>query len=95
MVSSQDTQSLILSTFPGRDSLIRRAYRENSSFRELCRDYRKCAAALELWRRSEGEASSSRAREYADLLAELAQEIECWLDATGNDSKPAGGTRTN
>jgi hypothetical protein len=94
MVSKQDTRSLINRAFPGRESLIERAYRGSGSFRDLCRDYRNCAAALDRWRRSDGDASSSRAREYAELLAELAQEIESWLDAIGNDSSRARGTGT-
>ena len=92
MISKQDTLSLVTRAFPGRDSLIERAYRANRSFRGLCRDYRECAEALERWRRSEASASSSRIREYAELLAALAQEIESWLDATGTDPKRARGT---
>jgi hypothetical protein len=91
MVSRQDTRSLVTSAFPGRESLVERAYRESGSFRDLCGDYRKCAAALERWRRSDGGASSSRAREYAELLNELAREIESWLDAIGDNSKLVGG----
>jgi hypothetical protein len=82
MISKQDTLSLVTNALPGRDSLIERAYRENRSFRGLCRDYRECAEALERWRRSEIGASSSRVREYAELLAALAQEIESWLKAS-------------
>jgi hypothetical protein len=87
MISKQDTLSLVTNALPGRDSLIERAYRANSSFRSLCQDYRKCAEALERWRRSEVSASFSRAQEYAELLASLAQEIESWLDGTGTDPK--------
>ena len=57
MVSKQDTRSLVKREFPGRESLVERAYRENRSFRDLCGDYRDCAEALERWRRSEGSAS--------------------------------------
>jgi hypothetical protein len=87
MVSRLNTQALIMSVFPGRDALIERAFRDSNSFRDLCRDYRNCAAALERWRRSEGGASSSRAREYAELLNDLTQEVESWLDAIGNGSR--------
>ena len=82
MISKQDTLSFVTSALPGRDSLIERAYRENRSFRGLCRDYRECAEALERWRRSEVSESSSRVREYSELLASLAQEIESWLEAS-------------
>ena len=68
MISKQDTLSFVTSALPGRDSLIERAYRENRSFRGLCRDYRECAEALERWRRSEVSESSSRVREYGELL---------------------------
>ena len=81
-----------MDAFPGRDELIERAFRRNSSFRDLCQDYRKCATALERWRRSDSEASSVRAREYADLLAELELELEGWLDIAANDGvKPTPG----
>lgn len=91
MVARQDPQWLIKKAFPGRESLVERCYRASGSFRDLCGDYRKCAAALERWRRSEGDVSSSTAREYAELLAELAQEIESWLDEVANTSKLTSG----
>ena len=81
MVSRRDTRSLIKSTFPGHDSLIDRAYRESASFRVLCRDYRDCALALERRRLLDGAETSSVTREYAELLAELACELESWLGA--------------
>jgi hypothetical protein len=92
VISKQSTLSLVTSALPGRDSLIERAYRANRSFRGLCQDYRECAESLERWRRSEVSGSSSRVREYAELLAALAQEIESWLDATGTGPKRARGT---
>jgi hypothetical protein len=90
MGSRQDTKSCVAAAFPGSVSLIERAYRKNGSFRDLCRDYRKCAEALEGWRRSEDQASSSRSREYAELLNELSREIASWLEAMENGSTPPG-----
>lgn len=90
MTSSKQTPSLIAREFRGRDSLIDRAYREHPVFRDLCRDYRTCAEALEAWRRSDDEAASSRAREYADLLTRLGHEISSWLDAVESGSMPLG-----
>jgi hypothetical protein len=90
MGSRQDTKSCVTAAFPGRVSLIERAYRENSSFRSLCRDYRTCAEVLEGWRRSDDKASSPRSREYAELLSELGREIEWWLEAMENGSTPPG-----
>lgn len=92
MVSRQNTQTLIACAFPGRELLIERVYRESRSFRDLCGDYRKCASALERWRRS-GDVSSPRVEEYAELLDELTEEIEVWLDAVAVRPTPpcAGG----
>jgi hypothetical protein len=86
VTSRQKTPSLIAAEFPGRDSLIDHAYREDLSFRDLCRDYRKCAAALDDWRRSDDNAASSRAREYAELLHQLSSEISSWLEAMESGS---------
>lgn len=88
MTARKDTPTLIAGEFPGRDDLIGRAYRENRSFRDLCRDYSKCAAALEDWRRSNDDASSLRAREYAELLSQLESEIELFLESMESDSTP-------
>jgi hypothetical protein len=95
MTSRQQTPSLIAKEFPGRDQLIDHAYREDLSFRDLCRDYRKCAVALEDWRRSDDNAASLRAREYAELLLQLSGEIESWLEALESGSRPLrrGGQR--
>jgi hypothetical protein len=80
MVSRQNTQTLVKRAFPGREPLIERVYRESGSFRDLCGDYRKCASVLERWRRS-GGVPSPRVDEYTELLDELTEEIEAWLDA--------------
>lgn len=87
--------TLIAGEFPGRDEFIDRAYREKQSFRDLCRDYRKCATALEDWRGSNDHGSSLRAREYAELLSQLESEIELFLESMESDSTPMrrGGLR--
>mgnify|MGYP001823531512 FL=1 len=90
MGSRHDTKSCVAAAFPANVSLIESAYRENSSFRDLCRDYRACADAFEDWRRSGDEASSSRSREYAELLSQLGREIASWLEAMENGSTPPG-----
>jgi hypothetical protein len=88
MKSRQDAKSLVRDAFPGHDALIDSVFRDHATFRELCEDYRKCAVALERWRRLNGEGPLSRTREYTELLAELAEEIELWLDAMENGSVP-------
>jgi hypothetical protein len=87
MISRQNTQSLITRASPGREPLIERLYRESGSFRDLCGDCRKCASALERWRRS-GGVPAPRVDEYAELLDELTEEIEAWLDAVAARSTP-------
>jgi hypothetical protein len=88
MTSRQKTQSVIAVEFPGRDALIDHAYRESRSFRDLCRDYRNCADALEWWRRSDDDAAFARAGEYAELLSQLGSELESWLEAVESGSTP-------
>jgi hypothetical protein len=80
MGSKQDARSLVREAFPGREAVIDRGLRDHSSFRELCEDYRKCAAALQWWRRLSGDGPASRSREYEGLLADLAMELEVWLE---------------
>jgi hypothetical protein len=89
MASRRNTRELVSSAFPDREELIERAYEEDGSFRDLCQDYRKCAAALERWRGADSEASSSRAKEYAELLAELERELEDWLDVVAHGPNPS------
>jgi len=95
VTSRQTTASIIAREFPGRDALIDDAYREDLSFRDLCRDYRTCAETLAAWRRSDDSTASSRAREYAELLAQLSGEVESWLEAMESGSTPLrrGGPR--
>lgn len=81
MGAGQDARRTVKRAFPGRDALIDRSFSVHRSFRELCQDYRNCAVALERWRRLSDDEPSQRAREYAELLAELACEIEAWLGA--------------
>jgi len=81
MTRADETLRLLREGFPGRDPIVERAYRDNRPFRELCDDYRRCRAALESWRQREDENTDERSREYTELLAELAAEIEVWLQA--------------
>mgnify|MGYP001553430791 CR=1 FL=1 len=81
MRSKSATLTMIQARFPGRERLIERAFGESRSFRELCVDYRRCASAVDRWRRKNGIAASSRHREYTELLEELGLEIQDWLGA--------------
>lgn len=91
--SWQDARSLVTHSFPGLEALIEDAYRTSPSFRDLCQDYRNCTLALERWRRQSGDEPSQRAKEYAELLAELTVEVRSWLDELQNGaakSRPRG-----
>jgi len=94
MSPASDTLALIRSSFAGRDRLIEHAYRESRAFRELCEDYRRCAAALDRWKRLNGRGVPSRSQEYTELLAELTREIESCLDVMKvHPLAPIEGTR--
>lgn len=82
----QDIPALIRTSFPGRDPLIERVFHDNQTFRDLCQDYRRCAAALNRWSARADAEAVPRQQEYAELLAELGREIESWLDAMETDS---------
>lgn len=86
-----DTLDLIQSTFPGQDRLIGQAFKENRSFHELCEDYRRCVAVLERWKEPTGAEASQRREEYNDLLVELGQEIQSWLEEMGRTTSPPTG----
>lgn len=89
MNCGNDARSQLRDAFPGRDELIEQGIREHPTFRELCVDYRRCAVALEEWRRDD-KAHPERVGEYEELLAELAREIEGWLEvlADGERRRP-------
>ena len=93
MAAKRDIAAQISFSFPGNERLIDGAYRDDPTFRELCDDYGRCAAALERWQRSDGDESSSRTQEYSELLTELADEVEAWLDAMLNDSSRVSGIK--
>ena len=94
MGSRSETLTLIRASFPGRDRLIERAYRDNESFRALCRDYRACVVAVHRFKRQRAATSPPRWQEYAELRVELGDEIQAWLEAMDNGSShPGGGAR--
>ena len=91
MAAKRDIAAQISSSFSGYERLIDLAYRDDPTFRELCNDYRRCAAALKRWQRSNGDESSPRSEEYSELLTELADEVVAWLDAMVDDSSRLSG----
>ncbi len=85
------TLSLIRCSFPGRDGLIERSFRENRYFRDLCEDYRKCTAALHRWNKLQEKEAPPRWQEYSELLVELGREIQTWLESIDTEPpRPSG-----
>ena len=52
---------------------------KDDEFRELCRDFDDCVAALRRWEASGEPEAKARSVEYRDLLAALQTEIERFL----------------
>ena len=76
--------NLITAHFAGQDLLIERAYRQDTSFRSLCEDYRDCVDVIERLRNEGSAIAATRREEYTELLEELGCEIRDWLE-THND----------
>ena len=89
--SENETLSLIRTSFPDRDPLIERAFRESQSFRDLCEDYRKCVGALHRWKQLTADEAPPRCQEYTELLVELGRDIQTWLEAKEIGSTHSGG----
>lgn len=64
----------VISSFPSHMETIQELYGKNSTFREICADYREMAAWLEDNRLPENESSSMHLHAQ-DLLQELENEL--------------------
>jgi hypothetical protein len=84
MPAKTNILKLITARFGGRDLLIERACRHDTSFRSLCEDYRDCCDAIERLRKEDSTVAATRREEYTELLEELGCEIRDWL-RTHND----------
>jgi hypothetical protein len=76
----EDSLARVTKHFDGWECHIQCSYNENDEFRSLCEDYAACARSLENWQASDAAVAVQRQNEYAELLAELKQEIHNWLD---------------
>ena len=70
---------LIMKRYQGNRDILRRLYLEDKTFKSICEDYQKCAEALEYWNQSILEKAPMRIKEYSALLAELEEEICCYV----------------
>jgi len=88
MKRATDTKTLIRKVYPGNDEAIERGLAQHPAFRELCEDYRRCAVALEAWQQATDVHHPERVREYEELLAGLARELEGWIGVLSEESLP-------
>ena len=67
--------SIVTTDFPDQGETIKRLFRKNEAFQNLCEDYRKCSEALKYWNKSVSEEAPARREEYGSLLQDLKEEI--------------------
>ena len=67
--------------FPEHKNILETHYRQNESFRSLCKDFLDCMRAVEFWCYSSADNKHAHkiCQEYRDLFAELKDEIREWL----------------
>ena len=88
----EDSLARVTKHFDGWECHIQCSYNENDEFRSLCEDYAACARSLENWQASDAAVAVQRQNEYAELLAELKEEIHNWLDQQYVHDQSASGT---
>lgn len=70
----------VISRFEDLKTCVEQSYQESGDFRSLCEDYAVCERALEKWQASDSAKADDMRQEYTELLAELGEEIEDWLE---------------
>ena len=77
---TEDSVARVISRFKDLKTRIEQSFQENDDFRSLVEDYAVCARALENWQASNAATATQRQQEYTELLAELGEEINDWLE---------------
>ncbi len=67
--------STVIQRFPEHLETIKHLFKKSPNFQTLCSDYRRCANALEFWKKSDRNEAQIRREEYETLLHELESEI--------------------
>ncbi|CAN7418061.1 hypothetical protein LJR231_002679 [Phyllobacterium sp. LjRoot231] len=67
--------------FPTRKQAIEELAARDEEFRDLCIDFADAEAELHRWENATGPKRGERCAEYAELVNDLAREIEAALDA--------------
>jgi hypothetical protein len=70
----------VLEEFPEAVARIRELFQQSPSFQSLCEDYRDCVAAWQYWRQAASEDAPALCQSYAELLQELEQEVQQYLE---------------
>jgi hypothetical protein len=79
--------------FPARKQAIEELAARDEEFRDLCVDFGDAEAELERWENSTGPKREERCAEYAELVNDLAREIEAALDAAAIIPFPKRGPK--
>ena len=82
MTVIQPNLFILFERFPERTEAIKMLFKNNESFKILCKDYHRCGETLQHWNRSLDEVAPARVREYEALLHELEEEILQNVDAS-------------
>ncbi len=80
--------------FPTRKQAIEDLAARDEEFRDLCIDFVDAEAELQRWEHSTGPKHEERCAEYAELVNDLAREIEVALDAAAIIPFPKRGPKS-
>lgn len=70
----------VIRQFEDCKARVEKYHKESDYFRSLCEDFAVCERALEKWQASNAATADQRRQEYTELLAELRNEIQDWLE---------------
>jgi len=79
-IRSKSALARVIRQFKDWETRIKQYHNESGDFRSLCEDYAVCERALEKWQASDTAMAAQRQQEYEELLAELRNEIQDWLE---------------
>jgi hypothetical protein len=69
--------------------IIEKLYEADDTFKDVYEDYLKCLKAFDFWVQSDSDEAAARRIEYAELIAELEEELMQILNE-GNFEKEIG-----
>jgi hypothetical protein len=75
----------LVSRFPGHELAIRRLYKCDATFREICADHNEALRVLGHWQ-SAGNPTDPRIEQYAELVNELEKEIANILEGSNGSA---------